>query len=735
MQMLLMILTMLTINITRVVYLTESARFNLAFSDVLVPILGIVLLFKLRKHTFKSVFRHYPVLIGLLLWIAAVGTLAIYTRGIEDAGWMGLAEELIKTVIVVAYFWIGYNTLRMIRLDFWQGSWVVSALVFILGGFYIFTMAKQGVFLMGDDPKYAYYFMGTDTDPNHAASFLTLSFFGMGAFAWMTEKKWLKTIFYITMAASVTALFITGSRGGMLGLLAGLVFLVTGMFKKNWRFATAIVLTIVLLLFAAIVVDLTWFETHFAGRVINKFIRFDDGLDIRTGLGRTALMMGMDHPFFGVGRGNYILNSLPYFEAINQDFFDDIPHNTYTGLFAETGFIGMLLFLSPVFFLLTAANKRRKSHPEWFKAKMVLWIWIIGGLISLAVQSAVLNVENRRFLWYLAGVMLYYIETDQTMPPILDGQTSRKWLRWINILLIASVVWTGAYLYKNAYISAPRITMESSQSVELPYFESNPGDSVTFNYLLSLGQNELRKPRLMVTVYEVDRSGKEIVLDRYEYIGASGSIKRTFYPSKKNSSFYVRFTRLDARLERFYVTPKSLVCNDQALSLDKWHYLQPKALERFTYDWYWTNAEENAVKTDFAEAVGRTFGERLSVSAIDAEPDDQGFPVISITLDILKDFTYDYVFWAYGYPDNLHLMAENRIPSGVEGYGLLEPIVTSEWKAGDQVTLTYKIPHKDGSFRLACGFYTRIDGNVERLFLEDGKTHALQLGWINTDSY
>ena len=172
-----MILTMLTINITRVVYLTESARFNLAFSDVLVPILGIVLLFKLRKHTFRSVFRHYPVLIGLLLWIAAVGTLAIYTRGIEDAGWMGLAEELIKTVIVVAYFWIGYNTLRMIRLDFWQGSWVVSALVFILGGFYIFTMAKQGVFLMGDDPKYAYYFMGTDTDPNHAASYLTLSFF------------------------------------------------------------------------------------------------------------------------------------------------------------------------------------------------------------------------------------------------------------------------------------------------------------------------------------------------------------------------------------------------------------------------------------------------------------------------------------------------------------------------------------------------------------------------------
>ena len=81
-------------------------------------------------------------------------------------------------------------------------------------------MAKQGTFLMGEDSKYLVYYMGTDTDPNHAASYLTLSFFAMGAFAWMTEQKWLKTIFYITMAASVTALFITGSRGGMLGLFA-----------------------------------------------------------------------------------------------------------------------------------------------------------------------------------------------------------------------------------------------------------------------------------------------------------------------------------------------------------------------------------------------------------------------------------------------------------------------------------------------------------------------------------
>lgn len=735
MQMLLMILTMLTINITRVVYITESARFNLAFSDVLMPILGIVLLLKLRKYTFKSVFRHYPILLGLILWITISGFYAISTPSIEDAGWLGLAEELIKTVIVVAYFWVGYNTLRMVKLDLWKFTWGISTWIFIVGGFLIFILAKQGIFLMGDESKYAVYFMGTDTDPNHAASYLTLSFFAMGAFAWMTEQKWLKGIFYLTMAASAIAVFITGSRGGMLGLFAGLVFLIAGMLKKNWRFATAIILTVVLLVFSAIVVDLTGFDTYFASRVVSKFKSFDTGLDVRTGLGKTALLMGVDHPIFGVGRGNYIMNSRPYFEAIGQSYIDDIPHNTYTGLFAETGLIGMLLFLSPVLLLIFASIKKRKSHPEWFNGRVILWIWLIGGLISLSVQSAVLNVENRRFLWYLGGVLLYYIETDQSFVPADDGNAFKKGLRLVNVLLIIAVIGTGGYVFKNANVSVPRIAMVSSQSYEIPYFDSNPGDAVTFGYTLVLRQNDLKTPRVLATIYEVDTHGREIALDQYEYVGANGSIERTFYPSKKNSKFYIRFTRLDPQLAVFYVTPKLIVHNDKARDLQKWFYFQPELLTAITHEWHWVNAESLAIKTNLTEAVGRVFGERLNISDVSVETDNQGYPVVSLTVEVLKDFTQDYVFWAYGYPDNLHVLAESRIPSGLEGYKLVDPIATSEWRKGMQVVLKYTIPHKEGSFRLTCGFYTRVDGNVERLFLEDGKAHALELGWINTDSY
>lgn len=734
MQTIWIVLMMLTVNITRVVNLTESARFNLAFSDVLVPILGLLLLLKLRKFKFGSVFRHYLFLGGLLLWIVATGALAIYTPSIEDAGWIGLAKELIKTVIVVFYFWVGYNTLRMIRLDLWQGSWVVSTLIFIFGGFYIFSMAKQGTFLMGEEGKYLVYYMGTDTDPNHAASYLSLSFFAMGAFAWMTHRKWLKPIFYGTMALSIMALFITGSRGGMLGMALGLVVLVGGMFYKNWRFALAIVLTVLLLFFAAIIVDYTWFETHFAARVINKFVNFDAGLEIRTGLGQTAFMMGRDHFIFGVGRGNYVLNSPPYFEAIGQAFIDNIPHNTYTGLLAEVGLVGLMLFLTPVLAILYALWDRRKKNLKWVKERSVLWIWFFGGLTALAVQSSVLNVENRRFLWYVAGVLLYYIETDQSETLTLAADQVKKRLVWVNTLLVASVVVIGAQVFKDASIPAPRLVMRESQSYELPYFESNPGDEVAFSYGLSLGQNTQKKPRLMVSIYEVDHTGREVVLDRYEYVGASGTIKRTFYPSRKNASFYVRFTRLDPQLKSFVVMPKTLWHEDRGKSLESWYYFQIKPFERLTNTWRWADKSHLTEQTDFTQAIGQTFGSVLKVEAVSVGTSERGYPVVNVDFLVLEDFDRDYAFWAYGYPDNLHLMHENRMPSGLEGYGLLEPIVTSEWRKGETRTLKYEIPHKTGAIRLTCGFYTKIEGDVVRLYLEDGKTHALQLGWLNVET-
>jgi hypothetical protein len=183
------------------------------------------------------------------------------------------------------------------------------------------------------------------------------------------------------------------------------------------------------------------------------------------------------------------------------------------------------------------------------------------------------------------------------------------------------------------------------------------------------------------------------------------------------------------------VTPKAFVIDDRLKPMDDWYYLQPPFTKDFTSDWYWTQVSEHGVPTDLSQSVDTVFGERLKVIGVDTDTSEEGYPIIQLKVEVLKDFTEDFVFWAHGYPDNIHLMPENRFPSGLEGYGLIEPIITSEWKAGEVKTLSYKIPHDEGTFKLFCGFYINRDGVVERLLLEDGKTHALELGFLNTDDY
>ncbi|MDW7660353.1 MAG: O-antigen ligase family protein [Bacillota bacterium] len=735
MQKIFMILFVLTMNITKVVDVMEKAKFNIAFSDVLMPVMGIMLLIGLRKYTFKTVFKHYPIYLALVLWIVGVGYLAMQNTGLVDAGWMGIFEELVKTLIVIAYFWVGYHTLKILSIKQWQWSWVLSALLFVFGGFVIYIYAKNGTFLLGEEGKYLSYYMGTDTDPNHAASFLTLTFFGMGALALINKSKYTKTLLYCTMAISLVGLFLTGSRGGMIGMAIGLAFLVFSMFFINWRVSTAIVLTVIILFSASIFIDATWFESVFAQRILNKIVNIEAGFDIRFNLGKVAWLMGVDHPIFGVGRGNYPLNALPYFEMLEAPFIDNIPHNTYFGLFAEVGIIGTLLFFTPLFAIFYATWKRFRIDPKWFMSHKALFIWILSGIFALGVQASVLNVENRRFLWYLAGVLIYFIETYKGEDVLHESTQSKKWLGWINLVLMILVLMVSTYTFKNAFVKAPRITMEASTVLELPKVESEPGDELEFRYHLILPQNEAKTERLMVSIYEVGDEGNKVMLDNFRYIGASGPIIRTFTPKYSGSEFHVAFYVLDETLLKYYVTPKAFVIDEKLKPMDDWYYLQPPFTKDFTADWYWTQVSEHDVPTDLTQSVDTVFGERLKVIGVDTDTSEEGYPIVSLKIEVLKDFTEDFVFWAHGYPDNIHLMPENRLPSGLEGYGLIEPIITSEWKTGEVKTLSYKIPHDEGTFKLFCGFYINRDGEVERLLLEDGKTHSLELGFLNTDDY
>jgi|GEM_PF-7048787 len=730
---------LLSLNITKVIYFTETLRFNAAISDVFLPIAAVILLAFSVKKGLRATFPYLGVWIALAGWIVLTGLLAIQNTAIVDSGLSGLVSELIKTLICIAYFYIGYHTFKILSFDGFRRTWMAAALLFVFGGFVIYIAAQQGILFMGDNPNYFTYYMGTDTDPNHAATYLSITAFAMGAFLFFVPGRKSKIAIGSVLFFAVVGLFATGSRGGMIGFAAGAFFLgCIYLFSGKRRVMTAILIVLIALLgfmqFDHLILD-DQLMTH----TLYKFKNFDDGLEERMNLGKAALLMGLDHPIFGVGRGNYEINKATYFEAMGAEEKGDIAHNTYAGIFAETGVVGLVLFFAPLWLMFLAAYRRYQSDPVHFKEMKMIWAWVAAAVLATGVQALVLNVENRRFLWYLSGVMIGYFESGLSVEAILfagssaDENKSKRQLRRLNALL--ALLLGALFLFSVWTLSVPMRLEQynTSQTVELPV-ETEAGVPVTYAYTLNLRQNDAKTERLAVSIIEETQAGETITLDTYRYTGANGTIQRTVVPAADGSKLSVRYQKVD-NTASYNMMPMWVAEETEVLALNKWWYLQPAPAKAVLQRLNWYSEEAYVQKTALTPAIGTVFGDSIELTGITAVPIEAGVEV-TFEFKCLKPVDENYNFVFFGYPDNLHLLEESRLSSGYTWFTLKsnENTQTENWISNENYTLAYIIPYNQGVFRLRGYFYYK-DGNdtVQRIYLSDGKTYAPELGWLNID--
>jgi O-antigen ligase len=97
----------------------------------------------------------------------------------------------------------------------------------------------------------------------------------------------------------------------------------------------------------ALVGFLSGVGTHFSFWDATLFSRRQNTVDYRKVNNRTTLEMGKANPIFGVGFGNFMSTWPLYFRPEGADVRDltDGNHNTFLGLFAETGLVGLTLYL------------------------------------------------------------------------------------------------------------------------------------------------------------------------------------------------------------------------------------------------------------------------------------------------------------------------------------------------------------------------------------------------------
>ena len=241
--------------------------------------------------------------------------------------------------------------------------------------------------------------ISTFINPNHQALFFAIPLFlALGLLlrpsrpergaeaarpAWTASRLLRRGALLLAAAALGGALVLTGSRGGLLGLVAGLVVVL--LLSLYGRAVNRAALTVaVVLLIGALVAS--WFGADVALRRVTS-ARSDAFADVRWAVYDQALRMLGGAPWLGFGLGTFA-DAFPFYRpaGVPSDKLVDFAHNDYLQLAAETGAAGTLILGWGVFGLTLFTLRRWLLRHDPFVRGLT--VGALGALTAVAVHSA-----------------------------------------------------------------------------------------------------------------------------------------------------------------------------------------------------------------------------------------------------------------------------------------------------------------------------------------------------------
>jgi O-antigen ligase len=191
-------------------------------------------------------------------------------------------------------------------------------------------------------------FRGFQSHPLHAGALYTLAFslsFTKTLFSFDQPSKGRTKIFWVGLSLILASgVLLTGSRSYYLGMLAAF-FMLLGFKGRKWFLTALSVSGIFLLTFATFV---PYPQQRLKTLQTSKISTMDLN---RVYMWKVARKMLQDHPLIGIGYKNWkyrlphYFHYFPEWKEIDSGVYGHA-HNTYLTVAAETGGIGILLFLS-----------------------------------------------------------------------------------------------------------------------------------------------------------------------------------------------------------------------------------------------------------------------------------------------------------------------------------------------------------------------------------------------------
>jgi O-antigen ligase len=203
-------------------------------------------------------------------------------------------------------------------------------------------------------------------------------------------------------AAAVMAgtIFLSGSRGGMVALLAELLVLAVVLVRQRYDLRAALALGLFLLLVVGL---LTWLGGDELTRRLATMhsSHTDISNDMRFQINRDGLHMFWKRPILGWGLGCFPV-AYPQFRTFYTNFFINQAHDDYLQLLVEMGILGFGTVVWYLVVLFRRAGKKIRNWPS--EVGGALTLACILGITGILVHSAVdfnLEIPANAALFYV----------------------------------------------------------------------------------------------------------------------------------------------------------------------------------------------------------------------------------------------------------------------------------------------------------------------------------------------
>jgi len=238
-------------------------------------------------------------------------------------------------------------------------------------------------------------------DPNDLA--LVLMFpvaFAVSLIMTQSMGRWTKLLGLISVPVLFFAVIATQSRGGLLGIMT--IFGVYGyrhIKSKTLFFSLGVIAAITLFLLA----DITERTSGGAAEV---------GIDA-SAMGRlyaweAAFVMALDNPITGVGIDNFYSNFFYY--SSHWDGLNHAVHSTWFGVLAETGFLGLMVYITMVIMLIKSATRSLQRIEQYRDlvdpAILATAQAILAGMLGTVVSATFLTQGFTWPIYILAALIV-----------------------------------------------------------------------------------------------------------------------------------------------------------------------------------------------------------------------------------------------------------------------------------------------------------------------------------------